>query len=134
MSADAGQIAGMERSDLLGLWSEMMDGSPPKRLSTPFLRRILAFELQAHRKGGLSPAVVKQLERIGKGIERCKSPIMKPGGRLVREWNGISHVVDVSEDEYLWRGASYRSLSAVARAITGAHWSGPRFFGLTARR
>jgi hypothetical protein len=52
---------------------------------------------------------------------------------LVREWNGVSHVVDVTADGVRWRGEQYRSLSAVARAITGAHWSGPRFFGLAGR-
>ncbi|PLX33640.1 MAG: hypothetical protein C0605_15985, partial [Hyphomicrobiales bacterium] len=104
MRTKVDQIAGMERSELLALWSKMMEDKPPKRLSTPFLRRILAFEAQARCIGGLSPALRKQLEQIGKGIERSKSPILKPGARLVREWNGISHVVDVSEDGYLWLG------------------------------
>ena len=54
-----------------------------------------------------------------------------PGGRLLREWNGITHVVEIGEDGFVWRDARYRSLSAIAREITGAHWSGPRFFGLT---
>ncbi|MEM6422200.1 MAG: DUF2924 domain-containing protein, partial [Pseudomonadota bacterium] len=58
---------------------------------------------------------------------------LKPGGRLVREWNGVSHVVDVTADGLIWRGERYRSLSAIALAITGARWSGPRFFGLRSR-
>jgi len=63
-----------------------------------------------------------------------KSAQLEPGSRLIREWNGVSHVVDVTEaGGVLWRGTSYRSLSAVAREITGAHWSGSRFFGLKQR-
>lgn len=58
------------------------------------------------------------------------SPAMRPGGRLLREWNGVTHVVDVIEGGFMWNGQTWRSLSAIAREITGAHWSGPRFFGL----
>ena len=71
--------------------------------------------------------------RIAAGKDRPASPKLRSGGRLVREWNGVSHVVDVTDAGYLWRGERHRSLSAIARAITGAHWSGPRFFGLTGR-
>ena len=58
---------------------------------------------------------------------------LKPGGRLLREWNGVTHVVEVTETGFLWNGETWRSLSAIARAITGTHWSGPRFFGLTGK-
>ena len=61
------------------------------------------------------------------------SKLPSRGTRLVREWNGALHEVEVLEDGYLWRGARHRSLSAIARAITGTKWSGPRFFGLMAR-
>jgi hypothetical protein len=59
-----------------------------------------------------------------------QAPAPRPGTRLVREWNGRTHVVDVSEDGFVFDGKTYRSLSAIAKRITGAHWSGPRFFGL----
>ena len=66
--------------------------------------------------------------------QRCAPPASKPhlapGTRLLREWNGRTHQVDVTDDGFVWNGETYRSLSAVARAITGARWSGPRFFGL----
>jgi len=54
----------------------------------------------------------------------------KPGTRFLRDWNGTTHVVDVTAAGYLWNGQTYRSLSAIAREITGARWSGPRFFGI----
>ncbi len=126
------EIAAMERKGLVALWGEVIGAAPPRRLSTPFLRRILAFEVQARRHGGLPAALQRKLASIAAGKDRPASAKLRPGGRLIREWNGISHVVDVTDDGYLWRGDRYRSLSAIARAITGAHWSGPRFFGLKA--
>lgn len=111
----------------------MLGGTPPKGLSTPLMRRILAFELQARQHGGLPAMTLGRLGEIKAGRTRSRSPGLKPGGRLVREWNGVSHVVDVTADGLIWRGERYRSLSAIALAITGARWSGPRFFGLRSR-
>ncbi len=133
MAADVSEVAAMDRSGLLALWAEEIAAAPPRRLSTPLMRRILAFEVQARCHGGLPAPVRRRLERIAAGTDRPPSPRLRPGGRLVREWNGVSHVVDVTADGVRWRGEQYRSLSAVARAITGAHWSGPRFFGLAGR-
>lgn len=125
----------MDREALLALWSATLGGEPPPRLSQPFLRRMLAWELQAREEGGLPAAVKRKLDSLAtaqtSGKARAPStPRLKPGGRLLREWSGITHVVDVVEGGFLWRGERHRSLSAIARAITGAHWSGPRFFGL----
>jgi hypothetical protein len=124
----------MERPALLGLWAATLGGEPPARLSQPFLRRILAFELQARAQGGLPAALRKKLETFAavqaRGQAKATTPGLKTGGRFLREWNGVTHVVDVVEGGFLWRGQRHRSLSAIARAITGAHWSGPRFFGL----
>jgi len=64
---------------------------------------------------------------------KVSSPALKPGGRLLREWNGVTHVVDVTDGGFVWKGETWRSLSAIAREITGAHWSGPRFFGLNGK-
>lgn len=125
-------IAAMERDALLHLWPELMAGSPPKGLSQPFLRRFLAFALQAREQGGLPKALKARLAKTDSGKASVKAPAMRPGGRLLREWNGVTHVVDVTADGYLWQGERHRSLSAIAQSITGAHWSGPRFFGLDA--
>ncbi len=133
MAADVSEVAAMDRGGLLALWAKEIAAAPPRRLSTPLMRRILAFEVQARCHGGLPAPVRRRLERIAAGEDRPTSPRLRPGGRLVREWNGVSHVVDVTADGVRWRGERYRSLSAVARAITGAHWSGPRFFGLAGR-
>ncbi len=89
--------------------------------------RIIAYELQARSEGGLSPALRRRLADLANG--RTNRTLGK-GAQLVREWNGENHVVDVVEGGYRWRDQTYRSLSVVAEAITGAKWSGPRFFGL----
>ncbi len=125
-------LSNFDRPALLDAWRAVFREPPPKRLSAPFLRRFITFELQARRKGGLPKTLARHLEAAASPSPR-QAPTLKPGGRLLREWNGITHTVDVVEDGYLWRGERYRSLSAIARAITGAHWSGPRFFGLKDR-
>ncbi len=93
------------------------------------MRRFLAFEVQARTYGGLPRGFLKDLERLV--ATGGTSPVtgLKPGGRLLREWNGVTHVVDIGEDGFRWNGQRHASLSSVARAITGARWSGPRFFG-----
>lgn len=120
----------MDRAALMALWSETFGTPVPKGLSQPFLRRFLAFELQSGCHGGLPTRLKAQLAARQSGKLKTAAPLVKPGGRLLREWNGVTHVVDVIEEGYLWEGQRHRSLSAIARAITGARWSGPRFFGL----
>lgn len=105
----------------------------PKGLSQPFLRRFLAFKLQARRHGGLPKGFEARLRAAALGEGRPKSPSLRPGGRLIREWNGKPHVVEVTDDGFLWNNQRHRSLSAIACEITGARWSGPRFFGLNAK-
>lgn len=121
----------MDRKGLAKLWSDLIGGDVPASMSQQMQRRFLAFELQAKAEGGLPAALRARLDRIAAGDERTPSPTLQPGSRLLREWNGTTHVVDVLPDGFLWNDSRHRSLSAIARAITGARWSGPRFFGLT---
>ena len=102
-------------------------------INQPFLRRFIAFEMQSRRHGRLPRQVKATLEKGSGKKPRPTCPALKPGGRLLREWNGVTHMVDVTGNGFTWNGRSYRSLSAIAREITGAHWSGPRFFGLTGK-
>ena len=78
-------------------------------------------------------AVAKALRPCKAGGAAAGKPALrlKPGARLMREWNGTTHLVEMHEDGLHWQGQVYKSLSAIARQITGAHWSGPRFFGLS---
>jgi hypothetical protein len=125
------QIETMDRAALVAVWSKTYGTPVPKRLSSPFLRRFLAFEAQARAHGGLLPGFAARLAKAASDKGIAKSPALKPGGRLIREWNGVTHIVDVVEGGFLWNGQRHASLSPIARAITGARWSGPRFFGLT---
>lgn len=123
-------LEAMDRKGLARVWTDLVGGSVPASMSQPMQRRFLAFELQAKAEGGLSAALRARLDRIAAGEERKASPTLQPGARLLRQWNGTTHVVDVLSDGFHWNGTPHRSLSAIARAITGARWSGPRFFGL----
>lgn len=123
-------IEAMEREALLALWGRLVPAQPPPKISMPFLRRILAFEVQARACGGLPAALRQRIARLGDPGARPATPQLKGGGRYLREWNGTTHVVDVVDGGLLWQGRTWRSLSVIAREITGAHWSGPRFFGL----
>ena len=113
---------------------------PPKRLSRDLMIRGITYKLQERAYGGLAKSVLRrisgaELETLSK-CENRKAPrvTVQPGTQLVREWNGQTHTVLVRSDGVEWRGKRYRSLSVVAREITGAHWSGPRFFGLTSSK
>lgn len=123
-------LDGMDRRALARLWSDLIGGDVPVCMSRPMQRRFLAFELQAESEGGLPATLRARLDRIAAGEERKATPTLQSGARLLREWNGTTHVVDVLPEGFLWNGTPHRSLSAIARAITGARWSGPRFFGL----
>lgn len=123
-------IAVMGRAALVAAWSDMFDTAVPAYLSQAVLRRFLAFEMQARQSGGLPKGFDAKLARALTGRATKAAPALKPGARLLREWHGTTHVVDVLEGGFLWKQQRFQSLSAIARAITGARWSGPRFFGL----
>ena len=130
-------LADLNRVELVERWRRSYLIDPPKGISRRLLIRAIAYQMQAKRYSGLKPATDRRLRTIANGTVnydhrgRKASPRLQPGARLVREWNGVSHVVEVTEGGFIWNGDRHRSLSAIARAITGARWSGPRFFGLT---
>ena len=131
----------MTTPELKARWRELFDSEPP-----PFNRRYLesrlAYRIQELTLGGLKPETIRRLERLGEeldGGDRAKSRMrvdtkLIAGTRLIREWQGVEHVVTVTRDGFEWQGRPYKSLSAVARAITGTRWNGWIFFGLKNRR
>ena len=128
VEAEIAALEGLSSAALRERWSALT-GSPVPRISPKLLRLALAWELQARSFGGLSRAATRTLDQLGRG-ETLTAPA-RPGMRLVREWQGRVHVVTVGEDQVVrWEERPYRSLSEVARAITGTRWSGPAFFGL----
>lgn len=121
------------RTDLLDLWGNLIGSPAPKNLSAPFLRRALAFELHCQAHGGTKARTLEDLTRIAAGSvsHASASTRLRPGAKLVREWQGRTWTVEVIEGGFLMGGERYASLTALARKITGVRWSGPRFFGLT---
>ena len=121
-------------------WRRHYRADPPLRLSRDLLLRGVAYKLQERAEGGLSQMAKRTLrrwaERLAEAGEKSVTPAtaLTPGARLVREWRGRSHAVTVLEDGFEYDGERYRSLSQIAKRITGVHWSGPRFFGLTKDR
>ena len=132
---ELGTLAEMAPAQLHERWLAL-EGSAAPALASPLLRRLLAQRLQERRRGEIPDAVRRELVRIAEGEPALPvAPVRKPlttGTRLVREWNGRTITVEVSDDGFVHAGRSWRSLSEIARHVTGAHWSGPRFFGLTA--
>lgn len=126
---------------LASLWSKTFGASPPPGAKRELLIRLLVYGVQIRTHSDLSRADLKMLFASGmdgRSTEAASSepssPSLRLGARLVRSWNGTAHEVTVLERGFAYRGKSYRSLSEVAEVITGAHWSGPRFFGLKKTR
>lgn len=111
-----------------------MEGSSPPSVPPALLRRLVAQRLQERRQGALPALVARELARAASqsgAASASRSPVeLTPGTRLVREWNGRSVTVEVLEQGFAYADRRWRSLSEIARHVTGAHWSGPRFFGL----
>ena len=149
-SFDAVRIAdlpGLGRDAIHDLWRRLHRKPPPKGLTGDLLVRAVAYRIQIERHGGLSRGAQQRLataarqamqERARAGQEdgddrgdaSAASRTLRPGTRLVREWQGEVHEVITLADGFLWNGASYRSLSVIAKAITGTSWNGWIFFGL----
>jgi hypothetical protein len=132
------RIAGLNRltaQQLREEWRRLYRGQPP-RLSRDLLVRTVAYRMQELAYGGLSKATQRKLDALTKeltlkgNIAVTPDLALKPGTRLAREWRGRTHTVVVREDGFEYCGNVFPSLTKIAHAITGAHWSGPRFFGL----
>jgi hypothetical protein len=133
------EIAGLESLDLSQLraqWKLLYETEAAPHLSRDLLRRAVAYRMQENVLGGLKPATRRLLRRVAEDARVRKptkvAPTRKvgPNAILIREWGGTRHEVTVLGNGAMFRGKRYRSLSQVARAITGSHWSGPLFFGL----
>jgi len=124
-------LATMSPAQLREIWQQVTGAAVP-RVSPKLLRLALGYELQAKALGGLSRATQQKLTQIA--AAKTRTSVAQPGMRLVREWNGTVYVVIIGEDKMIrWNDREWRSLSEVARAITGTRWSGPAFFGLKRR-
>jgi len=142
-------LPGTSTAELKRLWRDVFGKEPPP-YNRPYLVKRLAYRLQELRYGGLPESASFKmqvvLQEIGadelasprpngaKGRRRCNVDSPTAGTRLIRDWQGSRHEVTVVADGYEYGGRRYRSLSAIARAITGTQWNGPAFFGLRAQQ
>ena len=130
----------LDLRQLRELWCRLYKTAAPPRLSRELLLRAVAYRIQELASGGLRPELQRQLHQIALRLQQTgrvtmrPRPQLKPGTRLLREWQGRSHEVLVLNDGFSWQATHYRSLSAIARKITGTAWSGPLFFGLRSNR
>lgn len=132
------EIPGLSRTALAERWTVIYGCPPPRCVSRRLLEYAAAYDLQSRADGGLKPAVQRKLRQLARSGKETTLPTSRPmrakalapGSRLVRDWGGRTYAVDVLEKGFLCNGRQYRSLSELAHAITGARWSGPRFFGL----
>lgn len=122
----------LNRQQLAKEWEKAFHCPAPKAVGKRFLLGALAYEIQSGKAGGLKASAKRRLfSHLGETRKHQTSASkLQIGTRLVREWNGTKHVVDAIEGGFVWNGQIFKSLSAIAREITGARWSGPRFFGL----
>jgi len=130
------QLGSLDGECLKQRWRMLYGTAPPPRVGRSLLRQAIAYRLQENVLGGLKPSTRRLLQRVAVDtaarpeINTTSERKLKPGAVLLREWHGNTHQVTVLADGVRFRGRSYRSLSQVARVITGTRWSGPLFFGL----
>jgi hypothetical protein len=131
-------LPGLTRPELLKLWQTLWGRAAPAGLRRELMIPILAYRTQEKAYGGLNPEAERRLCKLSAALEggRASPPKerrVKPATRLLREWRGQTHEVIATEQGFLYQGKSQKSLSGIARQITGTRWSGPVFFGLKSR-
>jgi len=130
------RLADLDTDELRIRWCELYGCPPVARMSRDLLIRAIAHRLQEGEVGVMSKKAQRDLTRHMRALEQTgsislsKQASIKSGTNLIREWNGKVHRVEVIDNGFVWNGENHRSLSSIARAITGTRWSGPRFFGL----
>lgn len=133
-------LRGLDRVNLADLWRQLFDASPPEKLRRDLMIPILAYRIQEKTFGSLKTGARTRLRQLAEGFARdpdlavSSKPTLKPGTRLVREWRDEVHLVNVEANGYEYKGGRYKSLSQIARLITGTRWSGPLFFGIKSNR
>ena len=118
-------------------WRQLFESEPPA-FNRRYLESRLAYRIQELAYGGLKPETVRRLEKLGEDLDGGRVDVRKrqandrpvSGTRLIREYQGVEHCVTVRDDDFEYQGRPYKSLSAIARAITGTQWNGVVFFGL----
>jgi hypothetical protein len=138
-SSTTGQLSSLpelDKSALSKIWQQLFTTDPPPKMRKELMVQFVGYRMQEQEFGALSNSSHRRLRELAGEIEVnsnanvSQRPAIKPGTRLIRQWNNQVHIVNVEEGNYEYRGSRYESLSEIARLITGTRWSGPLFFGL----
>ncbi len=133
-------LPNLPRGDLAKLWQKLFNSVADPKIRRPAMIRFLAYRIQEQAYGSLSATSERQLRQLEAAVagnlnlKTSSAPKIQPGTRLVREWQNQVHLVNVETNGYEYRGTRYRSLSQIARQITGTRWSGPLFFGIKSKQ
>jgi len=139
LEVDTHDLDRLSRDELRALWAKELGEQPPATLGRDVLALGISYTRQERHQGGFSKPFARELDRLLDRVlrgDRTEMPtalttaLPRRGTILAREWQGATHHVTVADDGFLWNGRTYRSLSSIARAITGTNWNGPRFFGM----
>ncbi len=138
VAQEIAQLPTLGASALRQRWAQLLGDEPPPNLGRKIMIQAIAYRLQEAAFGGLKPSTLRILNRVvdgsgSDGSNRVPARKASAGTVLIREWGGVTHRVTVLDDDVVYRGRRYKSLSEVACVITGTHWSGPMFFGLRNR-
>lgn len=138
LERELGRLPDLSVDALRERWRDLYGRDPPPKIGKPIMIRAVAYGMQVRVYGGLKPETKRLLRRVAEEARLGKqiglpTPALRPGARLLRTWHGVTHEVVVLENGALYEGKTYKSLTAVAKAITGNHWSGPVFFGVIKR-
>jgi len=135
IAAEIEWISGLSFTRVRALWRTTFRKEVAKDLSRNFLVRMLAWHIQQKAFGGHNAATLRLLGAYGRHdsdkVELFRR--LKAGSSVVREYQGVRYIVTIGDNGFIWQGSTYKSLSAIAREITGSKWNGPRFFGLRPR-
>lgn len=127
---DVELIAALSRPELQAKWRSLFGQAAPAKISRKLMIQVICSQEQWTVSGLSKPYLMRRIASCIGGDKASNAIGIAPGTRLIREWHGTKHIVDVTPDGFRWQDRTWTSLSAIAREITGARWSGPRFFGV----
>jgi hypothetical protein len=136
LESEIGRLPDLSLVELRNRWKLLFGRPAPKSLRRNFLARAVAYQMQVEAYGGLSAATKRRLREIAKAVRKgdanavLGSSRIKPGTQMIRQWQNTTHTVTTLTEGFEWQGRNYKSLSAVANAITGTNWNGFAFFGI----
>jgi hypothetical protein len=136
LEAEIGRLPNLSLLELRHRWKTLFGHPAPKSLRRNFLARAVAYQMQVDAFGGLSVATKRRLRKIANAVRSGDANAVlgggriKPGTQMIRQWQNTTHTVTALTEGFEWNGRTYKSLSAVANAITGTNWNGFAFFGI----